>query len=156
MEYVILALFLTHIHARMFCEKTKLPLEVGVWRHDLQHMDSAVVENKPVSITEGQVYVYDNYFPGYTIKYIHVDNVAIKSCGASATIKMGGIGTSTVLIVLHADTNQEIRSVIDVWGTKDEAPVPKKKALPFSKDIKNLKSLYLFGKLRAVHHNRGY
>ncbi|KAL0851730.1 hypothetical protein ABMA28_000049 [Loxostege sticticalis] len=156
MEYVILALLATIAHARMFCAKTKLPLEVGEWKHDLKHLDSAVVENKPVSITEGQVYVYDNYFPGFTIRYIHVDNVAIRSCGASAVIKAGGVGTSSVLIVLHAEANQEIRSVVDVWGTRNEAPPQKKKVLVDTKEMKNVKSLYLFDKMRAVHHNNGY
>ncbi|CAG4942739.1 unnamed protein product [Colias eurytheme] len=117
-------------------------------------MDSAVVENRPVTINEGQVYVYENYFPGYIINYIHVDNVAMKSCGASASIKKGGIGTSSVLIILHAETNEEIRSVIDIWGTKHFEQTTR--TLPKDENTKNLKSLYLFKELRAVNHNKKY
>lgn len=143
-------LLITCTEARLFCEKTKMPVEVGTWHSHLKHMDSAVVENRPVSINEGQVYVYENHFPGHSIEYIHVDNVAIKSCGASANIKKGGIGNSFVLIVLHAATNEEIRSVIDIWGTK----LPKKPKTP-SKDasVENVKYLHLFKELRTVNHN---
>lgn len=138
--------------ARMFCSKTKAPLELGEWKYDLKHMDSAVVENLPVSISEGQVYVYDNFFPDYIIKYIHVDNLAMRSCGASASIKNGGIGTSSVLIVLHAGINQEIRSVVDIWGEK----IPEKTTrLPFMTDDEKA-AKFLFKKVRAVSHNRGY
>ncbi|CAH0716303.1 unnamed protein product, partial [Brenthis ino] len=131
-----------------------MPLEVGIWHHHLKHIDSAVVENRPVSINEGQVYVYENHFPGYTIDYIHVDNVAIKSCGASAAIKKGGIGTSSVLIVLHAATNEEIRSVIDIWGTKQFER--NTQSIPVEDKFGNMKSLYLFKELRAVNHNKGF
>ncbi|VVC86354.1 uncharacterized protein LOC126978375 [Leptidea sinapis] len=153
---LILLIFHTiSIEGRLFCEKSKSPLEVGKWSHNLKHMDSAVVENRPVAINEGQVYVYENHFPGHLIDYINVDNVAIKSCGASAMIKKGGIGTSMVLIILHADTNEEIRSVIDIWGTKHfdvtTSSTPKDNNI-----MNNLKSLYLFKKLRAVNHNSGY
>ncbi|CAH4038636.1 unnamed protein product [Pieris brassicae] len=127
-----------------------MPLEIGEWHQSLNHMDSAVVENRPVTINEGQLYVYENYFPGYTINYIHVDNVAIKSCGASATIKKGGVGSSTVLIILHAGTNEEIRSVIDIWGTKHREVTTKS----LLQGMNNLKSLYLFKDFRAVNHNK--
>ncbi|CAH0703157.1 unnamed protein product [Spodoptera exigua] len=102
----------------MFCKKPKAPLELGEWEYHLKHMDSAVVENPPLSINEGQMYVYENYFPNYTIKYIYVDNLAMRSCGASAAIKTGGIDSSYVVLVLHAHINQEIRSVIDIWGER--------------------------------------
>ncbi|KAM3968491.1 uncharacterized protein ACR2FA_009274 [Aphomia sociella] len=155
MRHIILILLATSCcEARIFCEKTKIPLEEGKWRSDLQHMDAAVVENRPVSISEGQVYVYENYFPGYTIRYINVDNLAMKTCGASASIKQGGVGSSSVLIVLHADSNQEIRSVVDIWGTKNYEP--RRPKLEMDDNIKNMKSLYLFKELRAVHHNKGY
>lgn len=151
---LLLCVLATHVHTREFCEKSKIPLEMGVWKHFFKHMDSAVVENKPVSMTEGQVYVYENYFPGHTIKYIHVDNLAVKTCGASATIKSGGVGTSTLLIILHADTNQEIRSVIDIWGVENPGQTtvrPVKAA-----DLKNMKSMYLFKDFRSVSHNNKY
>ncbi|XP_047544224.1 uncharacterized protein LOC125076211 [Vanessa atalanta] len=154
MELITLLLLLNYAETRLFCEKTKMPLEMGQWQNHLKHMDSAVVENRPVTISEGQVYVYENHFPGYIIKYIHVDNVAIKSCGASATIKKGGIGTSSVLIVLHAATNEEIRSVIDIWGTKYFEQ--NTKSIPIDKNMGNLKSLYLFKDLRTVNHNNGF
>ncbi|CAH0577788.1 unnamed protein product [Chrysodeixis includens] len=163
MDLLPLILLAVAAEARMFCEKTKAPLELGVWKYDLKHMDSAVVENMPVSISEGQVYVYENYFPDYIIKYIHVDNLAIRSCGASAAIRSGGVDTSSVLIVLHADINQEIRSVVDIWGERrgatSAAKAPAGKA-PNQRTIrpadKNIKSLYLFKTLRAVNHNTAY
>ncbi|XP_059055420.1 uncharacterized protein LOC131849366 [Achroia grisella] len=154
MEHTIFLLLITYSEARIFCEKAKIPLEEGVWSHDLQHMDAAVVENRPVSITEGQIYVYENYFPGYMIKYINVDNLAMRSCGASASIKKGGVGFSSVLIVLHAESNQEIRAVIDIWGTKNYEPKIHKVII--DDDIKNMKSLHLFKGVRVVHHNKGY
>ncbi|XP_039763289.1 uncharacterized protein LOC120636071 [Pararge aegeria] len=154
MDLFTLLLFVTCANARLFCEKTKVPLEMGKWHNHLQHMDSAVVENSPVSINEGQVYVYENNFPGFIINYIHVDNVAIRSCGASATITKGGVGTSSVLIVLHADTNEEIRSVVDIWGTKTYEKTTKRIFL--DENVGNLRSLYLFKELRTVNHNRGY
>ncbi|XP_045784150.1 uncharacterized protein LOC123880203 [Maniola jurtina] len=154
MDRLTLLLFLSCVNARLFCEKTKVPLEMGKWHHRLQHMDSAVVENRPVSIHEGQIYVYENTFPGFIINYIHVDNVAIRSCGASATIKKGGVGTSSVLIVLHAATNEEIRSVVDIWGTKTFERTTRK--IFVDENIGNLKSLYLFKELRTVNHNKGY
>ncbi|XP_052751348.1 uncharacterized protein LOC113518619 [Galleria mellonella] len=153
MHHTVLLLLIIYTEARMFCEKSKIPLEQGVWRYDLQHMDAAIVDNRPVSINEGQIYVYENYFPGYTIRYVNVDNLAMKSCGASATIKNGGVGSSSVFIVLHAESNQEIRSVIDIWGIKNYEPKHKVDVDP---NIKNMKSLYLFKGLRVVHHNKGY
>lgn len=156
MDLLLVILLAVTTDARMFCEKTKAPLELGQWRYDLKHMDSAVVENPPVSISEGQVYVYENFFTNYTIKYIHVDNLAIRTCGASASIRSGGIGTSSVLIVLHAHINQEIRSVVDIWGEKKCANV-KATEPPLNPDeMKNIKSLYLFKDMRAVNHNRPY
>ncbi|CAK1554662.1 unnamed protein product [Leptosia nina] len=154
MDRTTLFLLLTasQVGARLFCGKAKMPLEIGDWHQGLSHMDSAVVENRPVTINEGQVYVYENYFPGHTINYIHVDNVAIKTCGASASIKKGGIGTSSVLIILHAGTHEEIRSVIDIWGTKHRAVT----TAPPLHDLKKLKSFYLFKELRAVNHNNQY
>lgn len=154
MELITLLLLLSYSEGRLFCEKTNKRLEIGQWQHHLKHMDSAVVENRPVSINEGQVYVYENDFPGYVINYIHVDNVAIKSCGASASIKKGGIGKSSVLIVLHAATNEEIRSVIDIWGTK--CPEKRVKSIPVDENTKNMKSLYLFKDIRTVNHNKGF
>ncbi|CAG9781702.1 unnamed protein product [Diatraea saccharalis] len=154
MEIILFAVVWAVGEARMFCEKTKMPLEVGEWRYDLKHLDSAVVENQPVTISQGQIYVYENYFPGHTIKYIHVDNMARRTCGASASIKSGGVGTPSVLIVLESQSNQEIRSVVEVWGTKDW--VKPKPQLPPDMNTKNIKSLYLFKKLRAVNHNTGY
>lgn len=162
MDLLPLILLAVTAEARMFCEKTKAPLELGEWKYDLKHMDSAVVENMPVSISEGQVYVYENYFPDYVIKYIHVDNLAIRSCGASAAIRSGGVDTSSVLIVLHADINQEIRSVVDIWGERksaDAVTATDKTAKMRNirpADAKNIKSLYLFKELRAVNHNRAY
>lgn len=134
--------------ARMFCERTKAPLEVGTWGRDLKHLDSAVVENGAVSVREGQVYVYENYFPGHVIKYIHVDNVAIRSCGASAVVKKGGIDSPSILIVLHAESNEEIRSVVDIWGKKirDKVTTP-----PESYNEK--KTSHLFRDFRTVNHN---
>lgn len=125
--------------AKIFCERDKIPLEIGQWRSNLKHMDSVVVQNNPVSINEGQTYVYDNFFPGYIIKYIHVHNLAMKSCGASASVKSGGVGTSSILIILHADRNQEIRSVVDIWG--DNLKVTTK---PPQLNFGNITSLYLF------------
>ncbi|KOB70913.1 Uncharacterized protein OBRU01_14151 [Operophtera brumata] len=115
-----------------------MPLEVGFWKHTLKNLDSAVVENKPVSMSEGQVYVYENSFPGYTVKYIHVDNLAVRTCGARASLKSGGIGTSTLLIILHADANQEIRSVVDIWGVEDG-----KRSTVLPVNFNNMKSMYL-------------
>ncbi|XP_022833183.1 uncharacterized protein LOC111361083 [Spodoptera litura] len=141
----------------MICKKTKAPLELGEWRYDLKHMDSAVVENPPVSINEGQMYVYENYFPNYTIKYIHVDNLAIRSCGASAAMRTGGIGSSYVLIVLHAHINEEIRSVVDIWGERKKVITEELPRTPLKPDeMTSLKSLYLFKHLRAVNHNSAY
>ncbi|XP_028033318.1 uncharacterized protein LOC114245366 [Bombyx mandarina] len=151
---VKLIFIISNVDARIFCEKNKMPLEVGEWHKDYKQMDSAIVENSPVTINEGQLYVYENYFPGHTIKYIHVDNLAIRSCGASASIKNGGVGTSSVLIVLHADSNQEIRSVIDIWGVKNYEKTTRRALNPES--LKNMKSLYLFKELRAVNHNGGF
>ncbi|CAG9558585.1 unnamed protein product [Danaus chrysippus] len=155
MYRLVILLILNFAKARLFCEKTKMPLEVGEWSHQMKRMDSAVVENRPVSINEGQIYVYENNFPGYIIKYIHVDNVAIRSCGASADIKKGGVGSSSVLIVLHAATNEEIRSVIDIWGIKSMDTPKTTKPMILDENIDNMKSLYLFQKLRAVNHNKG-
>ncbi|KAI8431202.1 hypothetical protein MSG28_001240, partial [Choristoneura fumiferana] len=112
-----------------FCEKTKTPFELGEWNGSLKHMDSATIENKPVFATEGQVY---------------------RTCGASAVLKRGGVGTSTVLIVLHAATNQEIRSVIDVWGTRDAARKNIKTILKDDGLMKDMKSRYLFKQMRAA------
>ncbi|KAJ8737997.1 hypothetical protein PYW08_000592 [Mythimna loreyi] len=155
MDLLIILLIVATADARKFCEKTKAPLEVGEWKYDLKQLDSAVVENPPNSINEGQVYVYENYFPNYTIKYIHVDNLAIKTCGAGAAIKSGGLGSSSVLIVLSARINQEIRSVIDIWGTKDTTnnstnTISQRNYV----GSMNTKSLYLFKHMRAVSHNR--
>ncbi|XP_068620026.1 uncharacterized protein [Battus philenor] len=136
-----------------FC-KNKIPLEIGKWSHNLKHLDSVVIENGPVSMREGQVYVYENFFPNYIIKYVHVDNVAIKSCGANAEIKKGGVDSSSVLIVLHADTNEEIRSVIDIWGTKSRIVIETVAAPQDSN--KSMKSLYLLKELRAINHNIGF
>ncbi|RVE44628.1 hypothetical protein evm_010714 [Chilo suppressalis] len=152
MERLLLAVLAALCNARQFCERSKMPLEVGEWRHNLQHLDAAAVENGPVSITQGQVYVYENYFPGYTIRYIHVDNLARRTCGASATLKSGGVGTSSVLVVLQAEAHDEIKSVVDVWGTRTGAPQPKPSPPPPA----NLRSLYLFKTLRAVNHNKGF
>lgn len=155
MSAAYLLLLITYAEARSFCEKTKVPLEIGEWQYNLYHMDTATIENRPVSVTEGQVYVYENTFPNRTIKYIHVDNLAIRTCGANAVIKNGGINESSVLIVLHADTNQEIRSVIDIWGTKAVKNGRPKKLITSKEDLKALKSWYLFKELRAVNHNKG-
>ncbi|XP_037299726.1 uncharacterized protein LOC115440527 [Manduca sexta] len=157
MMLIVLLASILAVESRIFCEVNKMPLEVGMWKSNLRHMDSAVVENTPVSISEGQVYVYENYFPGYIIRYIHVDNLATRSCGASATIRDGGIGSQTVLIVLHADTNQEIRSIIDIWGEKRPGMKMKVTRQPLdTEETKNLTSLYLFKDLRAVNHNKGF
>ncbi|XP_060809494.1 uncharacterized protein LOC132903937 [Amyelois transitella] len=130
-----------------------MPLELGKWHNTLIQMDSAVVENNPVNIMEGQVYVYENYFPGHIIKYIHVDNLAQKTCGASAQIKDGGIGKNSVMVVLHAGANQEIRSVVDVWGVKD-ASLPRVTLRRYmDENSKYMKSLYLFQGLRTLNHN---
>lgn len=82
-----------------------------------------------------------------------MDNLAQKTCGASAVLKRGGVGSSTLLVVLHAAANQEIRSVIDVWGTRD---APRKDIKTLLKDdglMKDMKSRYLFKELRTVNHN---
>uniref|UniRef100_A0A2A4JD78 Uncharacterized protein n=1 Tax=Heliothis virescens TaxID=7102 RepID=A0A2A4JD78_HELVI len=155
MDLLLIILFAITADARMFCEKTKAPLELGEWKYTLKHMDSAVVENPAVSISEGQVYVYENYFPGYTIRYIHVDNLAIKTCGASASIKAGGVGTSSVLIVLRAFINQEIRSVVDIWGEKIALNSTQTSQPHLNPDeVKNIKSFYSFKDTRALNHNR--
>ncbi|XP_073960660.1 uncharacterized protein [Choristoneura fumiferana] len=154
MEFLILIFILNLMQSQgKFCEKSKTPFELGEWNGSLKHMDSATIENKPVFATEGQVYVYENTFPGYTIRYVNVDNLAQRTCGASAVLKRGGVGTSTVLIVLHAATNQEIRSVIDVWGTRDAARKNIKTILKDDGLMKDMKSRYLFKQMRAVNHN---
>ncbi|KAJ0183984.1 hypothetical protein K1T71_000407 [Dendrolimus kikuchii] len=150
--YFIL-LLITQTESRKICGRTQIPLEIGTWRYDLKQMDSIVIENNPIAATEGQTYVYENYFPDYTIAYVNVYNLAIKTCGANASLKSGGIGSSSVLIVLHADSNEEIRAVIDIWGTKKLNKRSKKKPTKNSKDLKNMKSLYLFKEFRAVSHN---
>lgn len=161
MDLLLIILLAINADARMFCEKTKAPLELGEWKYDLKQLDSAVVENPPMSINGGQTYVYENYFPKYTIKYIHVDNLAIRSCGASASIKSGGVDSSYVLIVLTARINQEIRSVIDIWGKAETNHTTEQSANNFTAirrsdpdDWKNIKSLYLFKNMRAVSHNK--
>jgi hypothetical protein len=73
---------------------------------------------------------------------IHVDNVARRTCGASAMIKSVGVGTPTVLIVLQAESNQEIRSAVDVWGVKNKEK-PKLPQFTTDSNIKNIRSLYL-------------
>lgn len=160
MDLLLIVLLAIVTDAKMICKKTKVPLELGKWKYDLKHMDSAVVENPPVSISEGQMYVYENYFPNYTIKYIHVDNLAIRSCGASAVMKTGGIGSSYVLIVLHAHINEEIRSVVDIWGERKGGKEGNVDKLPRSEtkpgELKTNKSLHLFKHLRAVNHNSAY
>lgn len=150
---VWLLVLLAAVDGRMLCGKLKAPLELGQWQYHLKHIDSAVVENLPVSISAGQLYVYDNYFPGYIIKYIHVDNLAMRSCGASAVLKNGGVGSSNVLIVLHAGINQEIRSVVDIWGEK--IPTKSTDSLKTEEIAKNPKSLSMFKEIRAVSHNKG-
>ncbi|XP_053623692.1 uncharacterized protein LOC128682825 [Plodia interpunctella] len=157
MDYAALILLITCAQARMVCERNKMALELGKWKNTMIHMDSAVVENSPVAIAEGQIYVYENYFPGYTIRYIHVDNLAQKTCGASAQIKDGGIGKNSVLVVLRAESNLEIRSVVDVWGTKDPNPRNSLK-LPryIDENAKYVKSLYLYQGSRALNHNKGF
>ncbi|XP_045542196.1 uncharacterized protein LOC123723483 [Papilio machaon] len=140
---------------KLACKNPKTALEIGKWAHNLKHLDSAVIENGPVSMHEGQMYVYENYFPNYIIKYVHVDNVAIKSCGANAQVKKGGVDASSVLIVLHADINEEIRSVIDIWGTANG--VPAKGVASHPEHYKGgMKSIYLFSDRRAVNHNTGF
>lgn len=155
MDYFLLLITCIHapcVYSRSFCEKPNEPLEVGIWKPNLKHLDSAVVENKPVSMSEGQVYVYENHFPGYTIKYIHVDNLAVRTCGAHAAIKAGGVGTSTLLIVLHADANQEIRSVVDIWGVENA-----EKSTVRAVNINKMKSMYLVNnKTIIVHHNNRF
>lgn len=157
MDRVILIVFFVNLYAeaRMICDRyVKTTLESGVWRNDMHHIDTAVIENPPVTVPEGQLYVYENDFPNRTIQYLHVDNLAMKTCGARASIKSGGLGTSTVLIILHANPFNEIRSVIDIWGTKSLPP--RLKSLRFReipKPMKNMKSLYLFSNLRTVNHN---
>lgn len=128
---------------------------MGTWKYSLKHLDSGVVENKPVSLSEGQIYVYENEFPGYTIKYIHVDNLAMRTCGASAEIKSGGVDKSTVLIVMHAKANNEIRAVVDIWGLKNSQRSSHKSLLT-SKGKKDLKSLYVLKGFRTVNHNINY
>lgn len=69
MEYFILIFVLNLLQSQAkFCEKTKALFEMGEWNGSLKHMDSATIENKPVFASEGQVYVYENTFPGYTIR----------------------------------------------------------------------------------------
>lgn len=123
-----------------------MPLEMGEWKRDLYRMDTATIENQPVTMKEGQVYVYENYFPNRTIKYLHVDNLARKTCGASASIKSGGIGTSSVLIILHSDPYHEIRSVIDIWGTRELNEMKINLPQMSGQELKNMKSLYLYRK----------
>lgn len=156
MDRVVLIVFLAMLYAeaRMICDRMdNVPVERGVWRHDMHHMDTAVIENPPVTVSEGQLYVYENDFPNRTIQYLHVDNLAMKTCGARASLKSGGLGTSSVLIVLHADPYNEIRSVIDIWGTKTLPPPKSFRVKEIPKAMKNLKSLYLFSNMRAVNHN---
>ncbi|KAH9630181.1 hypothetical protein HF086_000741 [Spodoptera exigua] len=153
MDLLLIVLLVSVTDAKMFCKKPKAPLELGEWEYHLKHMDSAVVENPPLSINEGQMYVYENYFPNYTIKYIYVDNLAMRSCGASAAIKTGGIDSSYVVLVLHAHINQEIRSVIDIWG--ERTTVGKSTITEIQPDETTSKKLFhLFKHLRAVNHNR--
>lgn len=155
MARIIVLILLQYAHAaRRICTRESMPLEVGSWSNNLVHMDSAIVENAPVSLNEGQVYVYENYFPNKTIRYIHVDNLARRTCGANASIKSGGIGQPTVLVVLHSDPFQEIRSVIEIWGTNEV----KKQLGHFpvkvdSEEMKKMKSLYLFKDMRAYGRN---
>lgn len=145
----VFLLTLLYVQARMLCEA---PLEEGVWRHDMHHMDTAVIQNPPVAVSEGQLYVYENYFPNRTIKYLYVDNLAMKTCGARASLKSGGLGTSSVLIVLHAGPYNEIRSVIDIWGTKSpQLKVSRPRSTP--KAMKILKSIYLYKNMKAVRRN---
>lgn len=151
MVFIVFLVSLLYADARMICDKT--PLESGEWRFDMHHIDTAVIENPPVNVLEGQLYVYENDFPNRTIQYLHVDNLAMKTCGARATLKSGGLGTSTVLIILHADQFNEIRSVIDIWGTKTLPPPPKSVRPRVIPKPKNMKSLYLYSNMRAVNHN---
>ncbi|KAI5640938.1 transcription activator MBF2 domain-containing protein [Phthorimaea operculella] len=142
---------------RAFCDRNKLPLEQGEWSREYAHLDVATIENPPVSVLEGQIYVYENFFPNSTIKYMHVDNLAIKTCGASAYIKAGGIDTSGVMVVLHSEPHQEIRTVIDIWGTR-APPAPRPPRAPplvspeDREQMKKLRSKYL-GTSR-VNHNK--
>lgn len=92
-------------------------LELGDWSRALSQLDSTVIEHKPVS--QGNIFVYENVFPGHSIRYINVDNVAVRTCGAHASLKSGGVGASSVLVVLVAPPGHEIRAVIDVWGVRD-------------------------------------
>ncbi|XP_063547085.1 uncharacterized protein LOC134754678 [Cydia strobilella] len=136
------------------CGKAKAPFELGEWNGHLQHLDAATIENNPVSAAEGQFYVYENTFPRHTIKYIHVDNVAQKTCGAVATLKRGGIDGSSVLIILHAESSQEIRSVVDVWGVPKSVPRKREmKPLEREGELRDMQSKYLFMKARALNHN---
>lgn len=151
MDLLLILLLAVSADARMFCEKTKAPLELGEWRYDLKHMDSAVVENPPNSLNEGQVYVYENYFQNYTIKYIHVDNLAKSTCGASASIKAGGVGSSFVLIVLTARNYQEIRSVVDIWGKRTANNSTKTRP---HLNLEGSRNRHLFRNMRVVSHNR--
>ncbi|KAJ2954126.1 hypothetical protein O0L34_g2348 [Tuta absoluta] len=163
MDALVLVLLLSALAAavrgtRLFCDRDQLPLEEGEWSRDYAHLDTATIENPPVTVLEGQIYVYENFFPNRTIKYMHVDNLAIKSCGASAAIKAGGIGTSGVMVVLHAGPHQEIRSVIDIWGTRltPRRPQHRRAMLVPPEDLeqmKKLRSKYL-AVSRTVNHNK--
>ncbi|XP_049885389.1 uncharacterized protein LOC126380163 [Pectinophora gossypiella] len=152
MEVLMVLVLVPLVSGRMFCDRSKVPVELGEWKREYARMDTATIENPPVSVKEGQIYIYENYFPNRTIKYIHVDNLAIRSCGASATIKAGGVNTPGVLIVLHSGPYQEIRTVIDIWGTRALDPT---RARPnfTPNELKNLKSTYLYKGNRAVNHN---
>lgn len=149
--YVFLITVLA-VRAKMICDGNDIntALERGVWRHDMYHIDTTVIQNPPVTVSEGQMHVYENDFPNRTIKYLHVDNLALKTCGARAILKSGGLGTSTVLIILHAGPYNEIRSVIDIWGTKSPPPQPQPRVVPEA--MKNLKSIYLLNKMRVGRH----
>ena len=155
MDVLFIVLLAMTVEARTFCEKTTAPLEMGEWKNHLKHLDSTAVENPATSMSEGQLYVYENNFPNNTIKYIYVDNLAVKTCGASATVKSGGIGSSSVLIVLTARSNHEIRSVVDIWGDSITADTKTDKTRrPNHSQAETMKSMNLFNHIRAVSHNK--
>ncbi|XP_048005676.1 uncharacterized protein LOC125241309 [Leguminivora glycinivorella] len=152
----LVALLLLHVGITIAinCSRAKAPFELGEWNGHLEHLDAATIENNPVTAAEGQFYVYENTFPRHTIKYLQVDNLAQKTCGAVATLKRGGLNTSSLLLILHAESSQEIRSVVDVWGVPKMVPRKRNvKPLEREGDLKNMQSKYLFMKARALNHN---
>lgn len=152
---LIVTAIINLINARNICQDGTLPLEIGKWNSKYKHLDSAIVDNKPVSLLDGQLYLYKNDFPEYIITYINVANLAVNSCGAKASLIAGGLGKSFIMFQLYAGPHQEMRVVIEIWGMRTAKRTNMDVLSDSSVNIEYLKPVEKSSR-RAINHNASF